>query len=191
MPGRRQRLRPRPPVKLAIARKLRPPAIHLPPEEILRLSEIAQSQRLMILRAQRRDAVHQRQPHGMAHRGRTGMRFRQLPDRIETVHRLHQVKGDAHHALIAAIRDQPRMRHVRPGQSAQQPRLPPHRLIAVRAGMRRGAAEHIVAPVAAEAQQDILRPSRERRHVRQRAGAKSPVRHPRRQRLDVDRRSRC
>ena len=184
---RGQRLRPGPVGKFAIAGKLAAPAIDLAAEEIVGPAEIGEAERLMIERAQCGDAVDQGQAHGVAHRGRTGMGHGQLADRIEAIDRLHQVEGDAQHAFVAAIGDQRGMGHIRAGDGAQKPRLTPHGFIAVGAGVRRRATEDIVAAVAGQAQQDILRPPGKRRHVVDRTGAKPLIRHPRRQRLDVDR----
>ena len=170
--------RPWPFGELGVAVQLAAPARDLAFEVALGLAEVGQADRDVVNRAQGRDALDHGQTHAVAHGRIAGMIGRQFGRRVEAVDRFHQIEGRADQRLVRTGGDQPRMRHVRPSQGSQHPRLAPHRLIGVGPQVPRRAAQDIGPAVAFEAQQQVLRPASQRHCVDDRPRAEALSVHP-------------
>jgi hypothetical protein len=70
------------------------------------------------------------------------------------------------------------MRHRRIANRAENARLAPHRLVAVRTLVRRRPAQHERTAAALEAEQDVLRPTAEQHGVFDRAARQTLRVHP-------------
>ena len=126
-----------------------------------------------------RDRVGRLQPHLVPDRRIAGVQRRQAVRRVEAIDRLHQVEDRAaHHGLVRAPGDEPGMRHVAAGERAQHAHLAPDDVVALRAQVRRAAAQHEPAAAALELQQHVLRAAGQRLDARDLAGREALSVHP-------------
>ena len=171
---------------LVVALELRLPAGHLTLEVALGLPEAVEILRRRIDRMQRQQGIDEREAHRTTYRRIRRVECREPRGRLEAVDRLHQVERGAENVDVALCGDQPRMRHVGVGEGAEHASLAAHRLVGILAFVLRRPTEDERAPVANEAQQQVLRATRERFDRFQRARTETLPIHPVGEEIDVD-----
>jgi hypothetical protein len=160
--GQARKLPPGVILGLGVGGQLAAPALDLPLQEPLGPAEALQADRAVIDIGQPGDAVDQGEAQIAAALARpVERRGRRLAVTQPAVDQGHQVEAHADHRRIIAIGDEAGVRHIRPGESRQDPGLAADDLLAVGTWPLRRPAQHHLGAAPPDRHDQVAGPAAE------------------------------